>query len=96
MDWLLDRTFNAQIDFKEHHAEYKDYKKYTYLKAAACALQEKYKKYYNLADDSAVYYIAQVLLPNKKQWWFHQQFNGDESKKFWLYGNSELPTNRGV
>ena len=38
MDWLLDRTFNTQVDFKEYCVKYKDYKEYTYFKAAACAL----------------------------------------------------------
>ena len=66
MDWLLDRTFDIQVDFKEHCVEYKDYIEYTYLKATAYTLWEKYKEYYNLADDSAAYYMAQVLLPNKK------------------------------
>ena len=58
MDWLLDCTFDVQIDFKEYRAKYKDYKEYIYLEAIACALWEKYKEYYNLADDSAAYYAA--------------------------------------
>jgi len=58
LDWLLDCTFNAQVDFKEHRAEYEDYKEYAYLEAAACASWEKCKEYYNLVDDSAAYYAA--------------------------------------
>ena len=58
MDWLLNHTFNAQVNFKEHRAKYKDHKKYTYLKAAAYTLWEKYKEYYNLADNSIAYYTA--------------------------------------
>lgn len=46
--------------------EYNNYKKYTYLKAAAYILYEKYKEYYNLANNSAAYYITQVLLLDKK------------------------------
>ena len=38
MDWLLDCTFNVQVDFKEHHTEYKDYEEYTYFEATACTL----------------------------------------------------------
>ena len=37
IDWLLDRTFDTQVDFKEHRAEYKNHKEYTYFEAAACA-----------------------------------------------------------
>ena len=54
------------MDFKKHHIEYNDYKEYTYLKAAACTLWEKYKEYYNLANNNTAYYTAQVLLLNKK------------------------------
>jgi len=58
LDWLLDRTFDAQVDFKEHRAKYEDHEEYAYLEAAACASWEKCEEYYNLADDSAAYYAA--------------------------------------
>ena len=58
MDWLLDHTFNIQVDFKEYYTKYEDYEEYTYLKAAAYALQQKCKEYYNLVDNSVAYYIA--------------------------------------
>ncbi|PVI00007.1 hypothetical protein DM02DRAFT_709641, partial [Periconia macrospinosa] len=84
MDWLLDCTWDAQIDFKEHRIEYDGHEEYAYLEAAACASWEKCKECYNLADDSAAYYAAQVLLPDKKWWWLHQRFESNENKKYWL------------
>ena len=96
MDQLLDCTWDAQIDFKEHCIKHSDYDEYTYLKAAACASQEKCEEYYNLADESAAYYAAQVLLLDKKWWWFHQRFNQNENKKYWLAGNPEDLNDRGV
>ena len=88
MDWLLDCTWDTQIDFKEHREQHGNYE-YAYLEAAACASWGKCEEYYNMADDSAAYYAAQVLLPDKRWWWFHQRFDHDESKKYWLTGNLE-------
>ena len=58
MDWLFDCTWDAKVDFKEHCMEYDNYKEYAYFEAAACVLWEKCEEYYNLADDSAAYYVA--------------------------------------
>lgn len=71
IDWLLDCTYDAQIDFQELRVKHGDHEEYTYLEAAACASWEKCEEYYKLADNSAAYYAAQVLLPDKKWWWFH-------------------------
>ena len=96
MDWLLDCTWDAQIDFKEHHMQYRDHNEYAYLEAAACASWEKCEEYYKLADDSAAYYAAQVLLPDKKWWWFHQRFDNNKDKKHWLTGNPKDTEDRGI
>ena len=38
IDWLLNYTYNAQIDFRELRVKHSDYEEYTYLKVAAYAL----------------------------------------------------------
>ena len=59
-------------------------------------LQEKCEEYYKFADDSVAYYTAQVLLPDKKWWWFHQRFDHNENKMNWLSGNPEDPEDHRV
>ena len=96
IDWLLNYIQDAQIDFKEYRKQYRNYKEYAYLKAAACVSQGKYKEYYNIADNSATYYAAQVLLLYKKWQQFHQRFNYNKNKKHQLTNNPKNPINRGV
>ena len=66
MDWLLRCLFNAKEDFKELRELHGSSKEYAYLEASAFSLWEKCEQYYKYADDSAAYYAAQVLLPDKK------------------------------
>ena len=37
-----------------------------------------------------------MLLPDKKWWWFHQEFDHDENKKHWVAGNPEDLNDRGI
>jgi hAT family C-terminal dimerisation region len=57
---------------------------YVWLEAAAESAWEKCKHYYNLADDSAAYYAAEVLHPNRKWSWLTEQWGKDPQKKSWL------------
>ena len=66
------------------------------MEASAYALWEKCEQYYKYTDDSAAYYTAQVLLPNKKWEWFQQEFEKNENKKYWLCGNPEDPEDCGI
>ena len=96
IDWLFNCTWDAQIDFKEYREQYGNYEEYAYFKAAACAFQGKCKEYYNMADNSTAYYVTQVLLPDKKQQWFYQQFNYNKNKKYQLTNNLKDLINYGV
>ena len=96
INWLLGCLFNAQEDFKELQKEYSNSEEYTYLEALAYTLQEKCKQYYKYTDNSAVYYTIQVLLPNKKQEWFQQEFKKNKNKKYQLYNNPKDPENCNI
>lgn len=96
MDWLLRCIYDAEVDFKSLRFEHGGKDEYAYLEAAAHASWEKCEEYYKYADDSAAYYAAQVLLPNKKWAWFKEQFDQDENKQTWLTGDPEFPNDRGI
>ena len=88
IDQLFKYLFNIKEYFKKKLQEkYGNSKEYTYLKASAFTLQEKYKQYYKYVDKSAAYYATQVLLLDNKWAQFKQQFKGDKKKKYQLRGD---------
>lgn len=65
-DWLLARTYDAQIDFQILDRDEGGKEEYAFLEAAAHISRQKVEQYYKPVEDSAAYYAALVLLPRMK------------------------------
>jgi hypothetical protein len=89
LDYIFSRSLSALCEFRGLKEENPECQEYVWLEAAADSAWQKCKRYYNLADDSAAYYAAEVLQPGRKWNWFCEQWGNDPQKKLWLKKTQE-------
>jgi hAT family C-terminal dimerisation region len=85
LDFIFSETSEALGSYKDMKSRNPHCEEYVWLEAAASGAWDKCKQYYNLADDSAAYYAAEVLQPDRKWGWqICQQWGDDPQKRSWL------------
>lgn len=84
LDFIFSKSLGALCEFRDLKEDNPQCREYVWLEAAAESAYEKCKRYYNFADDSAAYYAAEILQPDRKWTWLHEQWGNDPQKKAWL------------
>jgi hypothetical protein len=89
LDWLLLQLDQAKHRFNELYSD-TDLPEYKWLAGAADVSWAKCNKYYNMADQTAAYYLAIIMNPTLKTAWFQQRWSGHTIRSTWLK-NDVLP-----
>jgi hypothetical protein len=84
LDFIFSRTWDAECEFGNLKEANPDRNEYIWLEAAAHCAWLKGEQYYKRTDESAAYYAAEVLQPNRKWSWFHEHWMDDPEKRPWL------------
>ena len=85
LDFLFSRNWDTLCHFRKLKEDNPDRPEYTWLEAAANSAWLKCEQYYQRADESAAYYAGEVLQPNRKWAWLHQEWSKDPEKQPWLH-----------
>jgi hypothetical protein len=94
LDWLLIQLDQAKQKFNELYEDERT-PEYKWLAGAADMSWAKCNKYYNMADQTAAYYVAIVMNPTLKTAWFQQRWGDHPIRSTWLKDNV-LPALREV
>jgi hypothetical protein len=73
LDFLFSRSHGALCEFRDLKEKNPESEEYVWLEAAADGAWQKCQQYYKLADNSAAYYAAEVLQPDRKWSWLNEQ-----------------------
>jgi hAT family C-terminal dimerisation region len=84
LDFVFSKTWDTLCHFQELRSKNPDSPEYAWLEGAANSAWLKCEQYYQRADESPVYYAAEVLQPSRKWVWLHEQWASDPSKRTWL------------
>lgn len=84
LDYVFSRTWDFYCNFRDLRIEYPDLPEYEWLEGAAYSAWLKCEKYYRQADESPVYYAADVLQPHRKWGWYNEEWTGNDEKEPWL------------
>ena len=86
LDWLLLQLDQAKHQFNELHSD-TDNPEYKWLAGAVDVAWAKCTKYYNMADQTAAYYVAIIMNPTLKTIWFQQHWCDHPIRSTWLRDN---------
>jgi hypothetical protein len=86
LDWLLLQLDQAKHRFNELYSD-TDMPEYKWLAGAADVSWAKCNKYYNMADQTAAYYLAIIMNPTLKTAWFQQRWGDHTIRSTWLKSN---------
>jgi len=79
--------------FSKLKEQYPEQEEFQILYAAAASSWTKLEEYYNMANESAAYYAANVLRPGEKWKFFYKKWKGDAEKMEWLEGDGKRQYN---